>query len=102
MISIARHVTATTIALLVSAPAFAATTIKVTEGGEGGGPMTLVMDQTTVKAGEAVFHVHNDAMGEQHEMVLVKLKSADEKYRSIPRNTVSMKNSLKVLAKWPT
>ena len=84
MISITRHVTATTIALLVSAPAFAATTIKVTEGGEGGGPMTLVMDQTTVKAGEAVFHVHNDAMSEQHEMVLVKLKSADEK---IPLNT---------------
>ena len=78
MISIARHVAATTIALLVSAPAFAAPTIKVTEGGEGGGPMTLVMDQTTVKAGEAVFHVHNDAMSEQHEMVLVKLKSADQ------------------------
>ncbi len=65
-------------ALTLSAPAFAATTIKVTEGGEGGQPMTLKLDQTTVKAGPAVFMVHNDAMTEEHEMVLVKLKSADQ------------------------
>jgi uncharacterized cupredoxin-like copper-binding protein len=53
--------------------------VKVTEGGEGGGPMTLTLDQTTIKAGETVFAVHNDAMTEDHEMVLVKLKSPDQK-----------------------
>ncbi|NSX90591.1 plastocyanin/azurin family copper-binding protein [Agrobacterium tumefaciens] len=79
-----RHATALAALLMVSAPAFAATTIKVTEGGEGGGPMTLALDQRTVKAGDTVFQVHNDAMSEQHEMILVKLRSADEK---IPLNT---------------
>ena len=58
--------------------AFAATTVKVTESGEGGGPMTLSIDKSTVKAGEVVFTVHNDAMTENHEMVLVKLKTADQ------------------------
>lgn len=65
-------------AICLSAPAFAATTIKVIEGGEGGGPMTLTLDQPTVKAGDVVFAVHNDAVSEAHEMVLVRLKAANE------------------------
>lgn len=65
-------------AICLSAPAFAATTIKVIEGGEGGGPMTLTLDQPTVKAGDIVFAVHNDAVSEAHEMVLVRLKAANE------------------------
>jgi len=65
--------------IAIASPSWAATTVKVTEGGEGGGPMTLTLDQTTIKAGETVFAVHNDAMTEDHEMVLVKLKSADQK-----------------------
>ncbi len=65
-------------AICLSAPAFAATTIKVIEGGEGGGPMTLSLDQSTVKAGDVVFSVHNDAVSEAHEMVLVRLKTANE------------------------
>ncbi|SCX00505.1 putative copper-binding protein [Agrobacterium sp. DSM 25558] len=69
---------AVTAALVIAAPAFAATTIKVTENGEAGQPMTLVIDKPTVKAGSATFIVHNDAMSEEHEMVLVKLKTADE------------------------
>ncbi|WP_296016365.1 plastocyanin/azurin family copper-binding protein [uncultured Agrobacterium sp.] len=68
----------------LSVPAFAATTIMVHEGGEGGQPMTLTLDKPTVKAGEAVFMVHNDAVSEEHEMVLVRLKSPDE---AIPLNT---------------
>jgi uncharacterized cupredoxin-like copper-binding protein len=63
----------------LATPSFAATTIKVVEGGEGGGPMTLTLDQPSVKAGETTFMVHNDAMTEEHEMVLVKLKSVDQK-----------------------
>lgn len=65
-------------ALFIAAPAFAANTIKVTESGEGGQPMTLVLDQSTVKAGSTTFNVHNDAVSEDHEMVLIKLKSPDE------------------------
>lgn len=41
--------------------------------------MALTLDQATIKAGETTFLVHNDAMTEEHEMVLVKLKSADQK-----------------------
>ncbi|CAN7752635.1 copper resistance protein [Ensifer sp. Root142] len=62
----------------LATPAFAATIVKVTEGGEAGGPMTLTLDQSTIKAGEATFLVHNDAIAEEHEVVLVKLKSADQ------------------------
>lgn len=69
--------------LCMASPAFAATTVKVVEDGEAGGPMTLTLDQSTIKAGETVFLVHNDAMTEEHEMVLVKLKSADQKINLI-------------------
>lgn len=58
--------------------AASATTIHVTETGEGGEAMALKLDQSTVKAGEVFFAVHNDAATEEHEMVLVKLKSPDE------------------------
>ncbi|WP_313532251.1 plastocyanin/azurin family copper-binding protein [Shinella sp.] len=72
--------TITAFALIaLASSASAATTVKVVEGGEGGGPMTLTLDQSTIKAGETTFLVHNDAMTEEHEMVLVKLKSADQK-----------------------
>lgn len=64
--------------LCIATPVFAASTVKVVEGGEGGVPMTLRLDQSTIKAGETTFLVHNDAMSEEHEMVLVKLKSADQ------------------------
>lgn len=65
-------------------PCFAAdTTIAVSETGEGGGQMGLKLDPPSVKAGAAVLSVHNDAMTESHEMVVVKLKSADQK---IPLN----------------
>lgn len=74
-----RIASAFAVAIIASTPAFAATTVKVVEGGEGGGPMTLTLDQPTIKAGETVFEVHNDAMSENHEMVVVKLKSPDQK-----------------------
>jgi len=74
-----QHTLAALAMICIATPAFAATTVKVVEGGEGGGPMTLTLDQPTIKAGETTFLVHNDAMSEEHEMVLVKLKSADEK-----------------------
>lgn len=74
-----RPMFAAAIILQLATPSFAATVVKVLEGGEAGGPMTLTLDKTTVKAGETTFLVHNDAMSEEHEMVLVKLKSPDQK-----------------------
>lgn len=65
--------------ICLTSPAFAGTTVKVVESGEAGGSMTLTLDQSTIKAGETTFMVHNDAMTEEHEMVLIKLKSADQK-----------------------
>lgn len=70
-------------AALMGAPAFAATTVMVTETGEGGSAMALKLDKDSVAAGEVIFKVHNDAMTEDHEMVLVKLKSAND---TIPYN----------------
>lgn len=70
--------------LLASAPAFAASsTVMVMTNGEGGQPMTLSLDKASVPAGDVTFKVHNSAMTEEHEMVLVKLKSANDQ---IPYN----------------
>ncbi|MCF1485100.1 MULTISPECIES: plastocyanin/azurin family copper-binding protein [Rhizobium/Agrobacterium group] len=70
---------------LTASVVFAAETqIKVTETGEGGGAMGLKMEPATVAAGPAVFHVHNDAMSEDHEMIVVKLATPDAK---IPLDT---------------
>ena len=74
-----RNASLALVALFIATPVFAATTINVVEDGEGGGKMSLVLDQQTVSAGPAIFKVHNDAAGEEHEMVLVRLKSADAK-----------------------
>lgn len=82
MLSVATAV-AFSAGLMLAGPALADTTIKVTESGEGGEAMSLVLDPPAVKAGPVVFQVKNDAMTEEHEMVVVKLKSADQK---IPLN----------------
>lgn len=79
---------------LLSVPAFAATTINVTEAGEGGGPMSLKLEPQTVKAGEATFAVRNDAAAEEHEMIVVRLKSPDQK---IPLNTAKHRVNEKAL-----
>ncbi len=62
-----------------ASPTWATTTIKVIEAGEGGQPMSLTLEPAIVKAGKATFTVHNDAVSEEHEMIVVKLKSADQK-----------------------
>ncbi|CZT33148.1 plastocyanin/azurin family copper-binding protein [Rhizobium sp. 9140] len=64
---------------LLCTTAFAAGTITVVETGEGGSAMGLSLEPATVKAGPAVFSVHNAAVGEEHEMIVVRLKSADQK-----------------------
>ncbi|MBB4006216.1 plastocyanin/azurin family copper-binding protein [Allorhizobium taibaishanense] len=67
------------VSLFGTAVLAAETDIKVTETGEGGGAMGLKLEPATVAAGPAVFHVHNDAMSENHEMIVVKLASPDAK-----------------------
>lgn len=78
------YVMAAIVGLCLSTPALAATTVNVAADGEGGGPMTLTLDQSTIKAGETTFSVHNHALTEEHEMVLVKLKSADQEIAVVP------------------
>jgi len=65
---------------------WAATSVKVVEDGEGGGKMTLKLEPQSVKAGDVEFSVKNDAVSEEHEMIVVHLKSADE---AIPMNASS-------------
>ena len=77
--NIRRNILAALAIVAITSPALAANTVKVIESGEGGGPMTLTLDRPTIKAGETTFVVHNNALTEEHEMVLVKLKSADQK-----------------------
>lgn len=74
-----RNLAAALVALLIANPAFAAQTVNVTEDGEGGSAMSLKLDQQTVSAGTVTFKVHNAAIGEEHEMLLVRLNSANEK-----------------------
>jgi hypothetical protein len=57
----------------VAVGSWAATTVKVVTGGEGGGPMTLTLDQTTVKAGETIFASRRapSALGERQDLMPV-------------------------------
>jgi uncharacterized cupredoxin-like copper-binding protein len=40
--------------------------------------MAIKLDQSSVKAGKVTFDVTNDAMSENHEMVLIRLKDKDQ------------------------
>lgn len=81
---LSRGIFAAAATLLLSTSAFAtATTINVMLMGEGGGPMKIELDKTAIPSGDVVFNVANHAMTEQHEVILVKLKSADQ---AIPLN----------------
>lgn len=62
-----------------ASPLWAATVVSVVEDGEGDSAMSLKLDPQTVKAGEITFNLKNDAVSEEHEMVVVRLKTADEK-----------------------
>jgi uncharacterized cupredoxin-like copper-binding protein len=70
---------------LCATPSLAETTINVTADGEAGGPMTLKLDEPMVSAGPATIVVHNDAMSEEHEVILVKLKTGDQKISLIAK-----------------
>jgi uncharacterized cupredoxin-like copper-binding protein len=68
-------------AMAASTPA----TVHISLSGEAGEAMKIAPDTATVKAGTVVFDVKNDAIGTDHEVVLVKLKNKDEKVASDPK-----------------
>lgn len=81
MVRIPRAILATVAATaltLMASSSWADTTIKVVERGEGGGAMSLKLDPAMISPGQVTFSVHNDAISEEHEMVVVKLKSPDQ------------------------
>lgn len=53
--------------------------VQVSLGGEAGQPMTVKLDRSSVKAGLVEFDVKNEAIGTDHEVVLVRLKTKDQK-----------------------
>jgi uncharacterized cupredoxin-like copper-binding protein len=50
-----------------------ASSVNVSLTGEGTGKMAIAVDQASVQAGRVTFLVKNDAIGEKHEMVVLKL-----------------------------
>ncbi|MCO6049312.1 cupredoxin domain-containing protein [Mesorhizobium sp. RP14(2022)] len=64
---------------LAAGPSLAATTVNVTEDGKTEDAMTLTLEPASVKAGEVTFMVKNADPTDEHEMVLMRLKSADQK-----------------------
>jgi uncharacterized cupredoxin-like copper-binding protein len=75
---------AVVLVMIAGTPSFAATsptTIHVTLSGEGGSAMAIMLDRASVKAGQVTFDVANEAIGENHEMVLVRL---NDKSQTLP------------------
>jgi uncharacterized cupredoxin-like copper-binding protein len=79
----ARGFCAATLVLALSPAAFAASmapqVVHVSLLGEADQPMSVKLDTTTLKAGTVQFEVSNDAIGTDHEVILVALKSPDQK-----------------------
>lgn len=88
---------AAAISLACAPNAFAAQTVHVSLGGEAGSPMTVKLDVNTVPAGEVIFEVKNDAIGTDHEVVLVKLKNKDQKIAVVKAKDKVDEKKLKTL-----
>jgi uncharacterized cupredoxin-like copper-binding protein len=91
---------AATISLSLATAAFAATpiqTVHVALGGEAGQPMTIKLDVSSIKAGVVEFDVKNDAIGTDHEVVLVKLKNKDQKIEADAKTHRIDENKLKTM-----
>ena len=68
-----------------AATAATPTVVKVSLTGEADNPMGITLDVAKVKPGLVEFDVTNDAVGTDHEVVLVKLKSASQKIAVDPK-----------------
>lgn len=86
---ISRALFAATLMLGFAPAAFAATMapqiIHVSLLGEADQPMSVKLDAATIKAGAITFEVVNDAIGTDHEVVLVELKSLDQTIKADPK-----------------
>jgi len=56
--------------------------------------MSLKLYPATVKAGPAVFSIANESLTEEHEMIVVRLKSVDQTIPMIRGKIASTKTSL--------
>ena len=77
-----RSLCAATFMLVLAPAAFAAAPsqiVHVSLLGEADQPMSVKLDTTSVKAGAVEFDVSNDAIGTDHEVILVALKTPDQK-----------------------
>ncbi len=78
-------IVASTTLLALNTAAFAKSStqiVNVSLGGEAGQHMTINLDHNSIKAGMVEFDVKNDAIGTDHEVVLVKLKTKSQKIAS--------------------
>ena len=89
VVKITGFVAGSALALTFATLSLAATSpqqlIKVSLRGEADSPMAIDVDSTTAKAGLVQFSVSNDAVGTDHEVVLVKLKDAHQKLEADPK-----------------
>ncbi len=73
------------------------TVIKVSLGGEADNAMFVKLDKVSGIAGTYEFDVKNDAIGTDHEVVLVKLATANEMIKADPRKHRVNEKKLKSL-----
>jgi uncharacterized cupredoxin-like copper-binding protein len=79
-------------AILFSSIAMATTTSKVVSVsllGEADQPMSVKLDASKIKAGPVEFKVSNDAIGTDHEVVLVKVKKGEHIMADMKKHRVN-------------
>src|SRR5262245_17903134 len=72
---------AVVLVMIAGTSSFAATspsTIHVSLSGEGGSTMAIKLDRSSVEAGKVTFVVTNEAISENHEMVLIRLNDKNQ------------------------
>jgi uncharacterized cupredoxin-like copper-binding protein len=95
-----RSFCAATLSLVLSSAAYAAAPAQVVHVsllGEADQPMSVKLDTTVIKAGVVQFDVSNDAVGTDHEVILVALKTADEKIKADAKKHRVDESKLKTL-----
>jgi uncharacterized cupredoxin-like copper-binding protein len=95
-----RGLCAATLVLAISQTAYAAATaqvIPVSLAGEADQPMSVKLDTTVLKAGAVEFAVSNDAVSTDHEVLLVALKTPDQKISADPKKHRINEAKLEVL-----
>jgi uncharacterized cupredoxin-like copper-binding protein len=96
-----RSLCVATLMLGLATAAFAATpapqVVQISLQGEADQPMSVKLDTMAIKAGAVTFNVVNDAIGTDHEVVLVELKSADQVIKADPKKQRVNEKALKAM-----